>query len=139
MIYLVVALGYFCVLVWVGRRPTLRSDRYRLARGLVAAFAAVAAVVAGLRGAWIASAALIMVSAFVGGSVRTRRDPQRRPCEAHSMSMAQARTIIGVGPTATRGEIEQAYRRLIVRVHPDAGGAAGLAAQLNAARDVLLK
>ena len=40
---------------------------------------------------------------------------------------------------ASRGEIEAAFRRLIQRVHPDRGGAPGLAAKLNAARAVLLK
>ena len=125
-----------CLLIWVGRRPALRSDRYRLTRGLVAALAAVAAVVAGLRGAWIASAALIVVSAFIGGSVRAKGGPRS---DSASMSAAQARSILGVGPTASRAEIELAYRRLIRRVHPDVGGAAGLAAHLNAARDLLLK
>ena len=32
-----------------------------------------------------------------------------------------------------------AWRRLMARVHPDQGGAEGLAAKLNAARDRLLK
>ncbi len=136
MIFLLVAGCILCLLIGLGRRPAWRSDTHRLARGLVAALAAVGAVVAGLRGAWIASAALIVVSAFVGGSVRTKPDQRR---DDGSMSAAQARSILGVGPTASRGEIEQAYRRLIRRVHPDVGGAAGLAAQLNSARDVLLK
>jgi hypothetical protein len=135
VIFLLIAVCVLCLLVWVGRRPA-RSDIQRLARGLVATLAAVGAVVAGLRGAWIASAALIMVSAFVGGSVRKRRAPRN---DDGSMSAAQARSILGVGPGANRAEIEQAYRRLIRRVHPDVGGAAGLAAQLNVARDVLLK
>jgi hypothetical protein len=136
VIYLLIGVGLICLLIWMGRRPAWRFDRYRLARGFVAAMAAVAAVVAGLRGAWIASAALIMVSAFVGGSLRTRRFP---PSDMSSMSVEQARSILGVGPTADRAEIQQAYRRLMRRVHPDVGGAAGLAAQLNAARDLLLK
>jgi DnaJ-domain-containing protein 1 len=136
VIYLVVAFGFVCLLIWVGRQPAKRSARHRLVRGLVAAFAAVAAVVAGLRGAWIASAGLVMLSAFVGGPVRIRRPP---PVDAVPMSVAQARSILGVAPTADRAEIEKAYRRLMLRVHPDVGGAAGLAAQLNAARDTLLK
>ena len=55
------------------------------------------------------------------------------------MTLDQARDILGVSPAATRAEIEAAYRRLIVRAHPDQGGTSGLAAQLNAARDRLLK
>lgn len=136
MIYLLVAGCILCLLVWVGRRPALRSDRHRVARGLIAALAAVAAVVAGLRGAWIASAALIMVSTYLGASVRAKRGS---PVGTAVMSAAEARSILGVGSTASREDIELAYRRLIRRVHPDVGGAAGLAAHLNAARDLLLK
>lgn len=46
--------------------------------------------------------------------------------------------MLGVAETASPEEIEAAYRRLMFRVHPDQGGAAGLAAQINAARSVLL-
>jgi curved DNA-binding protein CbpA len=53
-------------------------------------------------------------------------------------SLAEARSILGVGPQASRAEIQAAYARLIRMAHPDKGGTAGLAAQLNAARDRLL-
>jgi curved DNA-binding protein CbpA len=43
-----------------------------------------------------------------------------------------------VGPDASKAEIQAAYSRLIRLAHPDKGGTAGLAAQLNAARDRLL-
>jgi curved DNA-binding protein CbpA len=36
-------------------------------------------------------------------------------------------------------EVRAAYARLIQMAHPDKGGTAGLAAQLNAARDRLIK
>ena len=39
---------------------------------------------------------------------------------------------------ATLQEIRDAHRRLIARVHPDAGGSAELAHRVNAARDTLL-
>jgi curved DNA-binding protein CbpA len=55
------------------------------------------------------------------------------------MSRAEAASMLGVAETAGRQEIEAAYRRLMFRVHPDQGGAAGLAAQLNTARSVLLR
>jgi hypothetical protein len=53
-------------------------------------------------------------------------------------SLSEARSILGVGPDATKAEIQAAYARLIRLAHPDKGGTAGLAAQLNAARDRLL-
>jgi curved DNA-binding protein CbpA len=55
------------------------------------------------------------------------------------MSAADARSILGVAADATPEQIRSAYARLMQRAHPDKGGTAGLAAQLNAARDRLLK
>ena len=51
----------------------------------------------------------------------------------------EARAILGVSEGADEAEIQAAYSRLIRMAHPDRGGTAGLAAQLNAARDQLLK
>lgn len=53
--------------------------------------------------------------------------------------VAKARKLLGVAPNASREEILAAHRRLVVRVHPDTGGSEGLAAEINAARDVLLR
>ena len=62
----------------------------------------------------------------------------RRSLAAPAMRTSEARTLLGVGEGASVDEIRAAHRRLIAKVHPDAGGSAGLAAQLNAARDALL-
>lgn len=51
----------------------------------------------------------------------------------------RARRLLGVGPEAERDEILAAHRRLVARVHPDAGGSEELAAEVNAARDTLLR
>jgi DnaJ-class molecular chaperone len=55
------------------------------------------------------------------------------------MSLDEARRILGVEAAASRKDVQEAYTRLMRAVHPDKGGTAGLAAQLNAARDRLLK
>ena len=55
------------------------------------------------------------------------------------MSADEARRILGVGTEATREDIQAANTRLMRAVHPDKGGTTGLASQLNAARDRLLK
>ena len=57
---------------------------------------------------------------------------------ASPMSEAEAREVLGVDATASREEIEAAYRDLIVKNHPDHGGTDWIAAQLNQARDILL-
>ncbi|HWD67281.1 MAG TPA: DnaJ domain-containing protein [Caulobacteraceae bacterium] len=46
---------------------------------------------------------------------------------------------MGVNETATAAEIEAAYRRLMLRAHPDQGGTDALATKLTAARDRLIK
>jgi curved DNA-binding protein CbpA len=55
------------------------------------------------------------------------------------MSADEARSILGVGPEATPEEVQAAYTRLMRLAHPDKGGTSGLAAQLNAARDRLIR
>ena len=47
-------------------------------------------------------------------------------------------TLLGVGEGASLEDIRAAHRRLIAKVHPDAGGSAGLATRVNAARDALI-
>jgi hypothetical protein len=61
---------------------------------------------------------------------------QRR--RAPALTVADARQLLGVAAGASPDEIAAAHRRLIARVHPDAGGSAGLAQRVNAARDLLL-
>jgi len=51
----------------------------------------------------------------------------------------RARKMLGVTSHASRDEIIAAHRRLVTRVHPDHGGSEGLAAELNSARDLLLR
>jgi DnaJ family protein C protein 19 len=52
---------------------------------------------------------------------------------------AQARTLLGVSTTATRTEIIEAHKRLLVQVHPDRGGSEALVYEANDARDLLLE
>ena len=54
------------------------------------------------------------------------------------MSRAEAYDILGLAETAKEPEIQEAYHRLIAKLHPDHGGSTYLAAKLNQARDVLL-
>lgn len=54
------------------------------------------------------------------------------------MPPAEARRLLGVPETATLAEIREAHRRLIAKVHPDAGGSAELASRVNEARDSLI-
>jgi DnaJ family protein C protein 19 len=62
-----------------------------------------------------------------------RQSVQRAP-----MRPTEARALLGVGEGAGADDIRAAHRRLIAKVHPDAGGSQGLATRVNAARDALL-
>lgn len=139
MVYLLVGAALLALLVWAGRRPVQTTRAVRLSSGLLAGLAAVGAVVSGLRGAWIISLALVGVSTWLGYRARLGAAGPGPGGVSGTMSKADARSILGVGPEASREEVEAAYRRLMQRAHPDRGGSAGLAAQLNAARDRLLK
>lgn len=55
------------------------------------------------------------------------------------MSADEAREILGVGNDASNDEVEDAYRRLMLKMHPDQGGSDWFAAKINRAREVLLR
>jgi hypothetical protein len=54
------------------------------------------------------------------------------------MTRDEAYRILGLEPGADAEAVRAAHRRLVKRVHPDLGGSAALAAQINAAKDLLL-
>jgi hypothetical protein len=55
-----------------------------------------------------------------------------------TLSVREARDLLEVRGDADVDAIRAAHRRLMTRVHPDAGGSAALASRVNAARDVLV-
>jgi hypothetical protein len=77
-------------------------------------------------------------AALMAGSIlwAAYRRPRRKSPSA--MPVADARKLLGLGPDATLADIRDAHRRLIAKVHPDAGGSVELANRVNAARDTLV-
>lgn len=55
------------------------------------------------------------------------------------LTRAEALRVLGLAEGASALDIAEAHRRLMKAVHPDAGGSSVLAAQINAARAVLLR
>ena len=135
IIVLILCLSVLAVLIWAGRRPVRASRAVRMGSGLLSALVAVGAVVSGLRGAWILSLGLVVLSGYLAQRMRGPARASTAPNVGHKEACA----ILGVEEGAGRAEIQAAYRRLIAFAHPDRGGSPGLAAQLNAARDRLLK
>jgi hypothetical protein len=119
------------------RRPL---SYWRPVSGLGAVIMLILAFVLVVREDWLPAAVFALVSVGMAVGARKRRATAKdtpTPASVAEMSERDAREMLGVDDKAGPEEIEAAYRRLIRRVHPDLGGAAGLAAQLNAARSRL--
>ncbi|AFU97980.1 aconitate hydratase 2 [Simiduia agarivorans] len=58
---------------------------------------------------------------------------------ADNMTLAEARTLLGVDETADKKTIVYAHRKMMQKFHPDRGGSHELAARINAAKDKLLE
>ncbi len=56
-----------------------------------------------------------------------------------TITIAEAYEILGLDLTASKQQIIMSHRRLIQKLHPDRGGSDYLAAQINQAKEVLLK
>lgn len=142
MLYLALGAAAFALYFWVtGRAPLFRRREWRVAAGAAALAAFSAATWAGVRGSWGVTIVLMVLGLWFAASARKTAMSGARPAAPPTsrMSEMEARRILGVEADASKAEIQAAYARLMRAVHPDKGGTAGLAAQLNAARDTLLK
>lgn len=110
---------------WFWGRALSRQQLIAAASGLAGAFLL-------LKGQW-----QIAIPMFLPAVWMLVQQTQARAAPP-GMEIAEARRILGVGPEASADEIRAAHRKLVARVHPDQGGSAELATQVNMARDLLL-
>ncbi|MDP1597928.1 DnaJ domain-containing protein [Phenylobacterium sp.] len=138
MTYLAIGCAILVLLLWASRgKPVLKRREWRFLAGAFAVACFAAAAYVGIRGGWGKSIVLVVIG--LGLVVSTRRTGIAPPAGSNKIGDAEARSILGVGAEASHEEIRAAYSRLMRMAHPDKGGTSGLAAQLNAARDRLLK
>ncbi len=140
MIYLLLGVAALVFVLWP-RRALFKSDGWRVGAGVTSVVAFAFAAYAGMRSAWEIAAVLVVLGLWSATEARRRPTIKRVtvPAPKSEISLSEARAILGVGPEATLAEVKAAYTRLIQMAHPDKGGTEGLAAQLNAARDRLIK
>ena len=99
---------------------------------MLAATLAVVGVIIAAKGKPLFSLPLLVGAAIILNRGRKQAAP------APAMPVDEARILLDLPPQADASAIRAAHRRLIARVHPDAGGSEDLARRVNAARDTLL-
>jgi hypothetical protein len=143
MAVLIVALLLLLAVLWLGRgKRVLTRGEWRAGAGLLGIACLVGAALVAIRGNWADGLGLLALGAVLIGGARSRRGPYAsgpRGAAGPALSEREARAVLGVGETAGPQEIRAAHARLMAKIHPDQGGTHGLAAQVNAARDVLLR
>ena len=121
-------------LIWTGRLQRMTAKD-----GMALGAALVGAVLAAKGKPVIGAPVLIGAALFLLRQYKPRRRPPPASPQRRIDDLAQARALLGVTPDADPAAIRAAHRRLIASVHPDKGGTEALAAQINAARDLLLR
>lgn len=141
MLYLLLAAAILVFLLWPKGRSFFKGDGWRIGAGAASIAAFAAAAYATIRGSWGTGIVLAVVGLWSVTEARRRPIIRREMVQPHrsELSLSEARAILGVSADATLEEVKTAYARLIQMAHPDKGGTEGLAAQLNAARDRLIK
>ena len=81
---------------------------------------------------------MIPGAALIAGAALWFAWRRSQKAKAPAMPVEEARRLLGVADDASLADIRDAHRRLIAKVHPDAGGSDELAHRVNAARDSLV-
>jgi len=143
MVLLILGGVVVVLILWRGwGKPVLTRGQWRAGAGLFAVTAIGGGVLVALRGALAEGLGLAAAGLLAAFAARGHRGPSPRISRDESragMSLEQARSLLGVGAAASTAEVKAAYAKLMRVAHPDRGGTTSLAAQLNAARDRLLK
>ena len=124
-------------LIWTGRLQRMTA-KDGMALGVALVGAVLAAKGKPVIGAPLLVGAALFFAKQGNAKSRPRKRPAAPPAPPRADDIAKARALLGLSPDADAKAIRAAHRRLIASVHPDKGGTEALAAQINAARDLLL-
>ncbi len=140
------AVAAMTAMIWLGQRVRRqgRIDR-GLARWLLIGLLILGATLLLARGSWplalLGFAASLWAWSLPGRTADPSQEgdaPGTGRASSSNMTREEALQILGLERSASEADIQAAYKRLMIGVHPDKGGSAHLAAKLNAARDRLL-
>ena len=147
LLAVIVALIAMIVFGWLSSKAG-KGKKQQSARILLGVLAILGGVILSVRGLGIVGVYLVpigigLLSPLLGDSIpgmgrgrQTGTPPPR--AQSGRMSIKEAAKVLGVTETASLEEVEAAYKAMMKRVHPDAGGSDGLAARVQEARDVLM-
>ena len=77
---------------------------------------------------------------YVGTKTQADHNGQPPPPQPNSdMDEDSAYAALGLSPGASKEEVIQAHRKMMQKVHPDRGGSDYLAAQINQAKELLIR
>lgn len=145
---MIVLLGILAIgaLIWLGRQGHKRGGSWRSAASFLGLVAILGAVVLAIRNQYLlASLSLSFAVTCLMGVRKAGPHPFEAkgrttgPQPTRGLARSEALNILGLCDPVTQDQVKRAHAHLIKTCHPDAGGSAHLAAQINAARDCLLR
>ncbi|MDH2131028.1 molecular chaperone DnaJ [Sphingobium yanoikuyae] len=134
-----VLIGLAGWLIWTGRLQRMSTKD-----GMALGAALVGAVLAAKGKPALGAPILLGAALFFASQGKAKKGANRArrkaapPVQTDRADVEGARALLGLSVDARATDIRAAHRRLIASVHPDKGGTEALAAQINAARDLLL-
>lgn len=129
-----VLIGLAGWLIWTGRLQRMSTKD-----GMALGAALVGAVLAAKGKPALGAPILLGAALFFASQGKAKKGAKAAPpVQTDRADVEGARALLGLSADARATDIRAAHRRLIASVHPDKGGTEALAAQINAARDLLL-